>query len=109
MGLDRDSALLARALAENGVVAVSPRLRNFGDLLSGKFRADAAFHIERVAPWWKRKVSRHFLIPNQERFPERLLQAAGHGGAGALQIAACRGDFFTASCGCAFYRIYIGG
>lgn len=77
MGLDRDSALLARALAENGVVAVSPRLRNFGDLLSGKFRADAAFHIERVAPWWKRKVSRHFLIPNQERFPERLLKRLG--------------------------------
>ncbi|MDE0836363.1 MAG: glycosyltransferase [Akkermansiaceae bacterium] len=47
------------------------------DLFSGKFRADVAFHIERVAPWWKRKASRHFLIPNQERFPERLLPRLG--------------------------------
>jgi len=77
VGLDRDSALLARALGNIGVGALSPRLRNFGDLLSGKFRADAAFHIERVAPWWKPKAGAHFLIPNQERFPERLLPRLG--------------------------------
>jgi glycosyltransferase involved in cell wall biosynthesis len=73
VGLDRDSALLAGALSALGIGTLSPRLRNPVDLLSGKFRADAAFHIERVAPWWRRKAGRHFLIPNQERFPERLL------------------------------------
>lgn len=77
VGLDRDSALLARALVDVGVEALSPRLKNPLDLLSGKFRADAAFHIERVAPWWKRKAGTHFLIPNQERFPERLLPRLG--------------------------------
>ena len=77
VGLDRDSALLARALSSAGVETLSPRLKNPLDLLSGKFRADAAFHIERVAPWWKRKAGTHFLIPNQERFPERLLPRLG--------------------------------
>lgn len=77
VGLDRDSALLARALAKVGVETLSPRMRNPLDLISGKFRADAAFHIERVAPWWKRKAGLHFLIPNQERFPERLLPRLG--------------------------------
>ncbi len=77
VGLDRDSALLARALSGSGVETLSPRLRNLGDLFSGKFRADTAFHIERVAPWWKRKAGMHFLIPNQERFPERLLPRLG--------------------------------
>ena len=57
--------------------ALSPRLRNFADLLSPKYRADCAFHIERVAPWWKRKAGMHFLIPNQERFPERLIPRLG--------------------------------
>lgn len=77
VGLDRDSALLARALAGCGVETVSPRLRNPFDLLSSKFRADAAFHVERVAPWWKWKADRHFLVPNQERFPERLVPRLG--------------------------------
>ena len=73
MGLDRDSSLLAGVLGGLGTETLSPRLRNPGDLFSAKYAADAAFHIERVAPWWRRKAGRHFLIPNQERFPERLL------------------------------------
>ena len=73
VGLDRDSAIVARTLVGLGMEMLSPRLRNFADMISGKYRADAAFHLERVAPFWKRKAGMHFLIPNQERFPERLL------------------------------------
>ena len=73
VGLDRDAALLAAALGECGVNAQSPKLRSLRALLSKNSRADVAFHLERVAPLWKRKAAVHFLIPNQERFPLRLL------------------------------------
>jgi glycosyltransferase involved in cell wall biosynthesis len=74
VGLDQDAALLTRALEARGVAVSSPRLRNPGDALSARFRADVAFHLERVAPWWWRRQARtHVLIPNQERYPERLL------------------------------------
>lgn len=77
VGLDRDAALVARALAACGVECAQPPLRSLRVLLSRKNRADAAFHLERVARWWKPKARRHFLIPNQERFPRRLLPALG--------------------------------
>lgn len=73
VGLDRDAALLGAALEDAGMTVKTPPLKGLGALLSREFKADAAFHLERVAPWWKRKARRHFLIPNQERFPERLL------------------------------------
>ncbi len=73
VGLDRDAALLGAALEGAGMTVKTPPLKGLGALLSREFKADAAFHLERVAPWWKRKAGRHFLIPNQERFPERLL------------------------------------
>ncbi len=73
VGLDRDAALLGGALAAAGVSTQSPKLRSLLAILSKNFHADAAFHLERVAPWWKWKANTHFLIPNQERFPERLL------------------------------------
>lgn len=77
VGLDRDATLLAGALREAGVESKAPPLRSLRALFSGEFRADLAFHLERVAPWWKRKAGVHFLIPNQERFPERLLGRLG--------------------------------
>lgn len=73
VGLDRDAALVAGALRTCGVQAKTPRLRSIAALLSGENRADWAFHLERFAPWWKWKAKTHFLIPNQERFPGRLL------------------------------------
>ena len=73
VGLDRDASLLGGALAAAGVTVKSPKLRSLRAILSKTFRADAAFHLERVAPWWKCKAKVHFLIPNQERFPVRLL------------------------------------
>lgn len=73
VGLDRDASLLRGALEGAGVNVKAPKLKSLSALLSGKNRADMAFHLERVAPWWKGKAKTHFLIPNQERFPERLL------------------------------------
>jgi glycosyltransferase involved in cell wall biosynthesis len=73
VGLDRDAALLGAALGGAGMTVKTPPLRSLLALLSPENRAGAAFHLERVAPWWKQKARRHYLIPNQERFPERLL------------------------------------
>lgn len=78
VGLDRDAALLAEALTACGVAVKCPRLRHWRDAISPAFEADAAFHLERVAPWWwRRKAKTHFLIPNQERFPRRLVGRLG--------------------------------
>lgn len=73
VGLDRDAALLGEALTMAGVETLAPKLRSLRAVFSPRTRARAAFHLERVAPWWRWKAERHFLIPNQERFPERLL------------------------------------
>ncbi len=73
VGLDRDAALVRAALEQGGTVCRSPAIRSLGALLDRKNRADAVIHLERVFPLWKGKARRHFLIPNQERFPARHL------------------------------------
>lgn len=73
VGLDRDAALVRAALESGGVTCRAPAIRSLGAWLSGANRADTAIHLERVFPWWRPKAGRHFLIPNQERFPERHL------------------------------------
>jgi hypothetical protein len=77
VGLDRDASLLAAALAEAGVSVKCPKIKSLRALFSKEFRADVAFHLERVMPLWKRKAGTHILIPNQERFPRRLLGRLG--------------------------------
>ncbi len=72
VGLDRDAALVAAALEETGIGANCPKLKSLRALLPGGGR-DIAVHLERVFPLWKNKAGRHFLIPNQERFPQRQL------------------------------------
>ena len=73
-GLDRDAALLAAALKPAGVESRCPPWKDPRTAFMPSLRADAAIHLERVAPWWwKRKAPLHILIPNQERFPLRLL------------------------------------
>ena len=73
-GLDRDAALLAGALKAAGVETRCPPWKDPRTILDTSLRADAAIHLERVAPWWwKHKAPLHILIPNQERFPLRLL------------------------------------
>jgi glycosyltransferase involved in cell wall biosynthesis len=71
VGLEQDAALLAAALGRAGweVDAYPPRC--WKTLLNPRKRADAIIHLERVFPLWKLKRARHFLIPNQERFPLR--------------------------------------
>jgi glycosyltransferase involved in cell wall biosynthesis len=74
VGLDRDAALLGDALRSAGMRVSFPRPKSIADALAPRYRADLAFHLERVAPWWwQRKARTHFLIPNQERFPQRLV------------------------------------
>jgi glycosyltransferase involved in cell wall biosynthesis len=74
VGLDRDAAMLAEAMAARGIDTHCPPWKNPLAALSGRSTADAAIHLERVAPaWWRFKAPLHFLIPNQERFPKRLL------------------------------------
>ena len=74
VGLSLDSKILAQALERRGMRVEMPRIRHPLDAFSGKFSADVAFHLERMAPWWWRRRARvHVLIPNQERFPRRLV------------------------------------
>lgn len=73
-GLDRDAALIAAALKTAGVETRCPPWKDPRTAFMPSLRADAAIHLERVAPWWwKRNAPLHILIPNQERFPVRLL------------------------------------
>ncbi|MFT3990120.1 MAG: glycosyltransferase [Luteolibacter sp.] len=74
VGLDQDAKLLSEALSHGRITTKQPKLRSLRALLSGKNRAEMAFHLERAAPWWKAKAKTHILIPNQERFPHRLLK-----------------------------------
>lgn len=73
VGLDRDAQLLADALTTAGFSVTIPPIRSFAALISQK-KTDVAFHLERISPLWKRKAAIHFLIPNQERFPERHIK-----------------------------------
>lgn len=73
VGLDRDADLLSAALGPEVSVSM-PEVGGFRGLFSTTARAEAAFHLERISPFWKRRAKRHFLIPNQERFPRRQLR-----------------------------------
>jgi len=73
VGLDRDADLLSHALGPE--ISISkPEIGGIGVLFSRAPRAKAAFHLERVSPFWKQRAETHFLIPNQERFPHRQLR-----------------------------------
>jgi len=73
-GLDRDAALLAGALQAAGVESRCPPWKDPRTMFDTSLRSDIAIHLERAAPWWwKHKAPLHILIPNQERFPLRLL------------------------------------
>ena len=51
-GLDRDAALLAAALRAAGVETRCPPWKDPRTAFMPSLRADAAIHLERVAPWW---------------------------------------------------------
>lgn len=73
-GLDRDAALVTTALKAAGMEVRCPPWKDPRTAFMPSLRSDIAIHLERVAPWWWRGKARlHILIPNQERFPHRLL------------------------------------
>ena len=76
-GLDQDVRILRAALAEIGIdaAAARPRERRWRDFLGGRKAADRIIHVERVHWRWLGAAPEHFVIPNQERFPPRILRA----------------------------------
>lgn len=78
-GLDRDAALVSAALDAAMVEVRCPPWKDVRTAFMPSLRSDIAIHLERIAPsWWKFKASHHILIPNQERFPHRLLRKLRH-------------------------------
>ena len=76
-GLTKDFLLLRDALQASGVGG-EIKVRGIRDRplwkrLIGAKEAKQAVHIERAFPRWFSAAERHFLIPNQERFPHRHL------------------------------------
>ena len=74
-GLTRDVEILRSAIEAVGGYCehVAPRSRPLIDRLLRRGIARHAFHVERAFPQWFSAAEKHFLIPNQERFPKRHL------------------------------------
>lgn len=71
VGLDQDAALVGSALQEDGWSVRHHAPTDWRALITPCAKADAVIHLERFFPLWKWRGARHYLIPNQERFPER--------------------------------------
>jgi glycosyltransferase involved in cell wall biosynthesis len=71
VGLDQDAALVGAALQADGWTVRHHAPTDWRALLTPRAKADAVIHLERFFPLWKWRGARHYLIPNQERFPER--------------------------------------
>lgn len=72
VGLDQDAALVAETLRADGWSVAHHAPNDWRALLTLRGgKADVVIHLERVFPLWKWRGARHYLIPNQERFPER--------------------------------------
>jgi glycosyltransferase involved in cell wall biosynthesis len=62
-----------------GYNIIAPKIKNLRHILKATQKADLAIHLERVAPWWwNGKAKQHVLIPNQERYPIRLIKKLKH-------------------------------
>lgn len=70
-GLEQDAELIMRALEAGGYETRCVDPRDWRTFFFGGARADVVVYLERIFPWWNRRGARRFLIPNQERFPER--------------------------------------
>jgi len=71
VGLDQDASLVGAALQACGWSVRHHAPNDWCALLTPGVKADAVIHLERFFPLWKWCGARHYLIPNQERFPER--------------------------------------
>lgn len=82
VGIDRDAAIIATVARKRGFEVETSHHRSIGPL-SGlisfrRGRDDVIIFLERVKSRWLRHADRVLLIPNQERFPERLVRTLGH-------------------------------
>jgi hypothetical protein len=79
-GLSVHSGLLKTALERQGfaVECVDPHRRSIFDRFFGKIQADLAIHVERVGKAWLNAAPRHALLPQQERYPRRLIKQLNH-------------------------------
>jgi glycosyltransferase involved in cell wall biosynthesis len=76
VGMDRDVRLLRDAIAELGASPEFSRYRSISPLRRWFDRRDdehCIIFLERVTARWLRRAGRYLLIPNQERYPERLV------------------------------------
>lgn len=76
-GLTRDNNLLMRAMSNASNLEVRTaniRDRNLFNRFFQKREAERAVHMERFFPHWCGSADTHWLIPNQERFPQRHLR-----------------------------------
>jgi glycosyltransferase involved in cell wall biosynthesis len=77
VGLDQDVDLVHAALTAAGIEVTVSHARSipiWRGLFPQKKKFDANIFLERVFPRWFGTASKNFLIPNQERFPERQLR-----------------------------------
>jgi len=76
VGLDRDAAILLDAFASWGDRPAFSHYRSISPVrrfLDRRDPAETILFLERVTARWLRRAGRYLLIPNQERYPERLV------------------------------------
>lgn len=81
VGLDQDVDLVHNALRQAGFEVTESHCRSipaWSALLPRKKKFDANIFLERVFPRWLKLAEKNFLIPNQERFPQRHLKHLKH-------------------------------
>ncbi len=74
VGLDRDVDLVHRCLTNAGYDVTVSHCRSISPLRAwfpSKPTFDANIFLERIFPRWLGSAKKNFIIPNQERFPER--------------------------------------
>ncbi len=80
VGIDRDVALLTEAFATFRDPPEFSRYRDISPLrrLAGRRRPGCILFLERITARWLRQADRFLLIPNQERYPARLIGMLRH-------------------------------
>lgn len=79
-GLSRDLAILKDRLERSGssIRIAQPRERSLADRLLRRRCARTVIHLERVFPRWLGAGEVNWLIPNEERFPQRHRPRLAH-------------------------------
>ena len=81
VGIDRDAEIIASVARGCGLTPAISHHRSIGPLSgllsTGRDRDDVIIFLERVKSRWLRRADRFLLVPNQERFPARLVRTLG--------------------------------